>query len=214
VTTTHTKTVAPKSIPDLPADLEAGLRRLKLATVRRTAPEVLPSTPSWRAGTPKSWWSNGAQRPTPRCPPPPPKRSPAPPPRSCCSSSDAASSPLATDATTPGTTRAAWTRTTTGPSRVSSQHLTDPCPTLMRCAAPFALDTVPAASRHAAVENACTVRRCDQFRVVDHSIDRVLELHHVLATTDFVARRLFSWSALSRTESIVAAGNREFSNDA
>jgi DNA replication protein DnaC len=41
VTTTHTKTVAPKAIPDLPADLEAGLRRLKLATVRRTAPEVL-----------------------------------------------------------------------------------------------------------------------------------------------------------------------------
>ncbi|KAA0016084.1 IS21-like element helper ATPase IstB [Antrihabitans cavernicola] len=33
--------VPPKSAPDLPADLDAGLRRLKLATVRRTAPEVL-----------------------------------------------------------------------------------------------------------------------------------------------------------------------------
>jgi hypothetical protein len=36
-TTTGTKPVAPKTIPDLPADLEAGLRRLKLAAVRRTA---------------------------------------------------------------------------------------------------------------------------------------------------------------------------------
>jgi DNA replication protein DnaC len=35
------KTAAPKPIPDLPADLDAGLRRLKLATVRRAAPEVL-----------------------------------------------------------------------------------------------------------------------------------------------------------------------------
>jgi DNA replication protein DnaC len=41
MTTTRTKTVAPKSIPELPADLDAGLRRLKLATVRRNAPEVL-----------------------------------------------------------------------------------------------------------------------------------------------------------------------------
>lgn len=40
-TTTATNAVAPKVIPDLPADLDAGLRRLKLATVRRTAPEVL-----------------------------------------------------------------------------------------------------------------------------------------------------------------------------
>ena len=38
---TNTKTVAPKKVPDLPADLEAGLRRLKLAAVRRNAPEVL-----------------------------------------------------------------------------------------------------------------------------------------------------------------------------
>ena len=36
-TTTGTQPVAPKTIPDLPADLEAGLRRLKLAAVRRTA---------------------------------------------------------------------------------------------------------------------------------------------------------------------------------
>jgi DNA replication protein DnaC len=35
------KTVAPLSIPLLAADLDAGLRRLKLAAIRRTAPEVL-----------------------------------------------------------------------------------------------------------------------------------------------------------------------------
>src|ERR1700681_1086705 len=40
-TTTGTKPVVPKAVPDLPADLDAGLRRLKLAAVRRTAPEVL-----------------------------------------------------------------------------------------------------------------------------------------------------------------------------
>jgi hypothetical protein len=38
---TNTKTVAPKTIPPLPADLDAALRRLKLATVRRNATEVL-----------------------------------------------------------------------------------------------------------------------------------------------------------------------------
>src|ERR1700736_1457310 len=40
-TTAGTKTVAPKAVPDLPTDLDAGLRRLKLATVRRTAADVL-----------------------------------------------------------------------------------------------------------------------------------------------------------------------------
>jgi hypothetical protein len=35
------KNVAPLSVPSLPADLDAGLRRLKLAAIRRTAPEVL-----------------------------------------------------------------------------------------------------------------------------------------------------------------------------
>ncbi|NMN99338.1 IS21-like element helper ATPase IstB [Antrihabitans stalactiti] len=40
-TTESTETVPPQSVPELPADLEAGLRRLKLAAVRRTAPEVL-----------------------------------------------------------------------------------------------------------------------------------------------------------------------------
>jgi DNA replication protein DnaC len=38
---TATKTVAPQSVPPLAADLDAGLRRLKLAAVRRSAPEVL-----------------------------------------------------------------------------------------------------------------------------------------------------------------------------
>lgn len=41
MTTTGTKTSAPKPIPELAADLDAGLRRLKLAAIRRTAPEVL-----------------------------------------------------------------------------------------------------------------------------------------------------------------------------
>lgn len=41
MTTTRSKTIAPKPIPELAADLDAGLRRLKLATIRRTAPEVL-----------------------------------------------------------------------------------------------------------------------------------------------------------------------------
>ena len=36
-----TAPVAPVTVPDLPADLTAGLRRLKLAAVRRIAPEVL-----------------------------------------------------------------------------------------------------------------------------------------------------------------------------
>ena len=38
---TDAEPVAPPSVPPLPADLDAGLRRLKLAAVRRTASEVL-----------------------------------------------------------------------------------------------------------------------------------------------------------------------------
>jgi hypothetical protein len=34
-------TATPQSVPDLPADLDTALRRLKLAAIRRTAPEVL-----------------------------------------------------------------------------------------------------------------------------------------------------------------------------
>src|SRR6478609_8467781 len=46
------KTVAPLSVPMLPADLDAGLRRLKLAAIRRTAPEVLitAKTQRWTQG--------------------------------------------------------------------------------------------------------------------------------------------------------------------
>jgi len=40
-TSSSTAPVAPVTVPDLPADLAAGLRRLKLAAVRRIAPEVL-----------------------------------------------------------------------------------------------------------------------------------------------------------------------------
>lgn len=40
-TTTSTKNVEPAVIPELPADLAAGLRRLKLATIRRIAPQIL-----------------------------------------------------------------------------------------------------------------------------------------------------------------------------
>ncbi len=39
--TTAVEPVAPPSVPPLAADLDAGLRRLKLAAVRRSAPEVL-----------------------------------------------------------------------------------------------------------------------------------------------------------------------------
>ena len=44
-----TKPVAPLSVPQLAADLDAGLRRLKLAAIRRTAAEVLltAKTPRW-----------------------------------------------------------------------------------------------------------------------------------------------------------------------
>src|SRR3981081_3559185 len=38
---TSTAAVPPVTAPELPADLTAGLRRLKLAAIRRTAPEVL-----------------------------------------------------------------------------------------------------------------------------------------------------------------------------
>ena len=38
---TKVKPVAPATVPTLAADLDAGLRRLKLAAIRRTAPEVL-----------------------------------------------------------------------------------------------------------------------------------------------------------------------------
>ena len=38
---TAAKPVVPPSVPPLAPDLDAGLRRLKLAAVRRTAPEVL-----------------------------------------------------------------------------------------------------------------------------------------------------------------------------
>ena len=40
-TTSPTRPAPPAQVPELPADLAAGLRRLKLATVRRLAPELL-----------------------------------------------------------------------------------------------------------------------------------------------------------------------------
>ncbi len=43
-----TKAVAPLSVPQLAADLDAGLRRLKLAAIRRTAPEVLQTAKTQR----------------------------------------------------------------------------------------------------------------------------------------------------------------------
>jgi DNA replication protein DnaC len=41
ITTSTTRPAPPTQVPELPADLAAGLRRLKLATVRRLAPELL-----------------------------------------------------------------------------------------------------------------------------------------------------------------------------
>jgi DNA replication protein DnaC len=43
-----TKAVAPLGVPHLAADLDAGLRRLKLAAIRRTAPEVLQTAKTQR----------------------------------------------------------------------------------------------------------------------------------------------------------------------
>ena len=40
-TTSTTRPAPPTQVPELPADLAAGFRRLKLATVRRLAPELL-----------------------------------------------------------------------------------------------------------------------------------------------------------------------------
>jgi DNA replication protein DnaC len=45
---TDTEPIAPPSVPPLPADLDAGLRRLKLAAVRRTASEVLMTAKTQR----------------------------------------------------------------------------------------------------------------------------------------------------------------------
>ena len=41
MTTTTSTPVAPQTVPPLPADLDHALRRLKLASIRRSAPEVL-----------------------------------------------------------------------------------------------------------------------------------------------------------------------------
>jgi DNA replication protein DnaC len=48
MTAPRAKTAAPNTIPPLAADLDAGLRRLKLAAVRRTAPEVLSTAKTQR----------------------------------------------------------------------------------------------------------------------------------------------------------------------
>jgi hypothetical protein len=55
MTTTPAKPVAPLSVPSLSADLDAGLRRLKLAAIRRTAPEVLLIAKT-NAGPPKKYF--------------------------------------------------------------------------------------------------------------------------------------------------------------
>lgn len=52
VTVCILKTAAPQQVPDLAADLDAGLRRLKLAAIRRTAPEV-PLTAKTQRWTPE-----------------------------------------------------------------------------------------------------------------------------------------------------------------
>ena len=109
------------------ADIEHGVRKASPGTYAMLENKLAwapgASTPSWRAGNPKSWCPHCAgATPTPRprdthCARPTPTLSPTPPPRSCCWSYDAASSPPATDATKPGTTGAALTRKATGPRR-------------------------------------------------------------------------------------------------
>ena len=48
MTTTSTGPVTPPAPPELPADLAAGLRRLKLAAIRRAAPDVLQTAKTQR----------------------------------------------------------------------------------------------------------------------------------------------------------------------
>ena len=106
------------------ADVEHGVRKASPGTYA-----MLENKLAWTPGSIDTILAGGEptetvvelRRPTPNPPvrtrPTNPTRCPAPPPRSCCSSYDAASSPPATDATTPGTTRAALTRTATGPNK-------------------------------------------------------------------------------------------------
>ena len=105
------------------ADIEHGVRKASPGTYA-----MLENKLSWAPGSidtilaggepHRDWWSNCAgPTPTPASPRRHRTPPPAPPPRSCCWSCDAASSPPATDATTPGTTGAALTRTATGPRR-------------------------------------------------------------------------------------------------
>ena len=115
------------------ADIEHGVRKASPGTYA-----MLENKLAWAPGsidtilaggrTPRDGGRTAPPHPQPAVPQRPPTPSPAPPPRGCCWSYDAASSPLATDATTAGTTGAALTRTATGPNRASSQHLTDPLP--------------------------------------------------------------------------------------
>ena len=101
------------------ADIEHGVRKASPGTYA-----MLENKLAWAPGSidtilaggePQETVVNCAAPPPTRYPTPPPTPSPAPPPRSCCWSCDAASSPPATDATTPGTTGTALTRTATGP---------------------------------------------------------------------------------------------------
>ena len=118
------------------ADIEHGVRKASPGTYA-----MLENKLSWAPGSIDTILAGGEPNetvvelrrtnppsPDTHCARPTPTPYRVPPPRSCCSSSDGASSPPATDATTPGMTGAASTRTATGPNRASSLHLTDPLP--------------------------------------------------------------------------------------
>ncbi len=110
------------------ADIEHGVRKASPGTYA-----MLENKLAWAPGSIDTILAGGEPKelvvklrrtsPRPAIPQPdqPPTPSPAPPPRSCCWSCDAASSPPATDATRPGTTGTASTRTATGPTRASQR---------------------------------------------------------------------------------------------
>ncbi len=110
------------------ADIEHGVRKAspgtyamlenKLAWAPGSIDTILAGGEPTRAGAHTA--PDQPQRPRPRdthCARPTPTPCRRCPPRSCCWSCDGASSPPATDATTPGTTGTALTRTATGPRR-------------------------------------------------------------------------------------------------
>ncbi len=117
------------------ADIEHGVRKASPGTYA-----ILENKLAWAPGSIDTILAGGEPTDTvvelrganlrAASPTPPPTLCLMPPPRTCCWSCDGASSPSATDATTPGTTGTAWTRTATGAEQASqpapNRSLPDP----------------------------------------------------------------------------------------